>query len=87
MRHWVCHGYCGGRQHELRVDGVADLHSSPGERILAVAIGNSTSPVTDNLVAVVEFGSSASFVFQANRVIGARTRWELMIGAALGSSD
>ncbi|KAK2457489.1 hypothetical protein QL285_004755 [Trifolium repens] len=24
---------------------------------------------------------------QANRVIGARTRWELMIGAALGSSD
>jgi hypothetical protein len=37
MRHWECHGYCGGRQHELRVDGVADLHSSPGERILAVA--------------------------------------------------
>ncbi|WJX30315.1 hypothetical protein P8452_18870 [Trifolium repens] len=38
-----------------------------------------------------QVSESSLFLFkrriQVNRVIGARTRWELMIGAVLGSSD
>jgi hypothetical protein len=40
-------GVVGGRQLGLRVVGVADLHSSPGEYILAVA------SIADNCVSAV----------------------------------